>query len=109
MAQASKSGSGPSGRHPLSPVIHGRIRLLILSFLLRSGRPASFTSLRDELDSSDGNLSVHLAKLEEAGLITIDKSFVGKRPRTEVKVTAAGRSQFKAYVKDLQRIVPGLS
>lgn len=108
MAQASKSGSGPSGRFPLSPVIHGRARLLILSFLLRRGRPASFTSLRDELDSTDGNLSVHLGKLEDAGLVAIEKTFVGKRPQTRVKLTPGGRREFKAYVKDLRRIVPGL-
>ena len=108
MAQAPKSGSGPSGRYPLSPVIHGRARLLILSFLLRTGKPANFTSLRDELDSTDGNLSVHLSKLEEAGLVLIEKAYVGKRPQTRVKLTPAGRRQFKAYVKELREIVPGL-
>ena len=108
MARASKSGSGPAGRFPLSPVIHGRTRLLILSFLLRTGRAATFTSLRDELQSTDGNLSVHLTKLEEAGLVSLDRAFVGKKPQTKVKITAAGRRQFKTYVRQLRAIVPGL-
>ena len=108
MARASKSESGPGGRLPLSPVIHGRARLLILSFLLRSGRAVHFTALRDEIAATDGNLSVHLGKLEEAGLISVSKSFVGKRPQTRIKVTPAGRRQFKAYVQDLRSIVPGL-
>ena len=108
MAQASKSDSSRSGRIPLSPVIHGRARLLILSFLLRTGKPIAFTSLRDELSYTDGSLSVHLGKLEEAGLVTIEKAFVGKKPQTKIKVTAAGRRQFRSYVKELRSIVPGL-
>ncbi len=108
MARASKSESGPGGRLPLSPVIHGRARLLILSFLLRSGRPANFTALRDEIAVTDGNLSVHLGKLEEAGLVAVSKSFVGKRPQTRIRITPAGKRRFKAYVQDLRAIVPGL-
>ncbi len=109
MAHKSKSDSGRMGRAPLSPIIHGRARLLILSFLLRTGRPISFTSLRDELEYTDGSLSVHLGKLEEALLVTIQKSFVGKKPQTRIKLTATGRRQFNAYVKELRSIVPGLS
>ncbi len=108
MAQASKSGSGRSGRVPLSPVIHGRARLLILSLLLRTGKPIIFTFLRDELETTDGSLSVHLGKLEEAGLVSLEKAFVGKKPQTRIKLTPAGRRQFRSYVKELRSIVPGL-
>lgn len=108
MARASKSEAGPQGRPPLSPVIHGRARLLILSFLMRAGRPATFTELRNELSATDGNLSVHLAKLQEAGLVSIEKVFVGKRPQTRVQFTADGRKRFRAYVSELREIVPGL-
>ena len=108
MAQASKSDSGRTGRIPLSPVIHGRARLLILSLLLRTGRPLTFTSLRDELKYTDGSLSVHLGKLEEAGLIFLERAFVGKKPQTRIKLTPTGRSRFRSYVKELKSIVPGL-
>lgn len=108
MARAPKQEAGPQDRAPLSPVIHGRARLLILSFLVRTGRPVAFTALREELAATDGNLSVHLGKLEEAGLVQIEKTFVGKRPRTRVKLTAAGRRRFRIYVRQLREIVPGL-
>ncbi len=109
MARSSKPGSGQSGWKPLSPVIHGRARLLILSFLLRTGKPVNFTSLRDQLEYTDGSLSVHLSKLEEAGLISLAKAFVGKKPQTRIKLTVAGRRQFKNYINDLRAIVPGLA
>lgn len=108
MAQASKSDSGRQGRIPLSPVIHGRARLLILSLLLRTGRPVNFTALRDELATTDGSLSVHLGKLAEAELISIDKTFVGKKPQTRIRITATGRARFRDYVGELKAIVPGL-
>ena len=108
MARAPKSDSGRPGRVPLSPVIHGRARLLILSLLLRAGKPIKFTSLRDQLESTDGSLSVHLGKLEEAGLVTLEKAFVGRKPQTRIKVTTTGRRQFRSYVKELRSIVPGL-
>ncbi len=109
VAQVLKSGSGPSGRIPLSPLIHGRARLLILSLLLRTGKSITFTSLRDRLESTDGSLSVHLAKLEEAGLVTLERAFVDKKPQTRIKITTTGRSQFRSYVKELKSIVPGLA
>lgn len=96
------------GRSPLLPIIHGRVRLLILSFLLRAGRALPFTQLRKELDLTDGTLSVHLAKLEEGKLVRIEKTFAGKRPLTLVRVTARGKRLFREYVEDLQSIVPGL-
>jgi DNA-binding MarR family transcriptional regulator len=108
VAQASKSDSVRKGRGPLSPVIHGRARLLILSLLLRTGRPIAFTSLRDELTSTDGSLSVHLGKLEAAGLVSIEKTFVGKKPQTIIKLTTTGRRRFRSYVNELKSIVPGL-
>lgn len=95
-------------RAPLAPLIHGRVRLLILSFLLSTNKAHVFTSLRDSLGLTDGTLSVHLSKLEEGGVVSIEKSFEGKKPQTLVRVTPAGRRLFKQYVSDLQEIVPGL-
>lgn len=108
MSRKSRTAGGQEGGGPLSPLIHGRARLLILSFLLRAGRPQPFTSLRRSLQVTDGALSVHLAKLEQGGLIQQQKSFVGKRPLTLVRVTERGRREFQAYVAELQALVPGL-
>jgi len=99
---------GGGAKAPLSPLIHGRARLLILSFLLRTPRSHSFTRLRDELGFSDGSLSVNLAKLESGGLVQLSRSFVDKKPQTLVKVTAKGKRQFQRYVAELRTILPGL-
>ncbi len=108
MARGVDAGSGGAGRPVLSPLIHGRVRLLVLSFLLRRKQPSSFTDLRDGLKLTDGTLSVHLTKLEEGGLVEQEKRFVGKRPQTLVKVTAQGRRMFRQYVAELRSLVPGL-
>jgi DNA-binding MarR family transcriptional regulator len=104
----STGSPGDRGRAPLSPLIHGRVRLLILSFLLRANKPHAFTALRNGLQLTDGTLSVHLSKLEEGGLVSIEKTFEGKKPLTLVRVTPKGRKLFKQYVADLKGIVPGL-
>lgn len=109
MSRSADSGPPPGGGHPLSPLIHGRVRLLILSHLAATDRPAVFTELRSLLGLTDGTLSVHLSRLEEGGLIALEKRFVGKRPQTSVRLTARGRREFAAYVEELRSIVPGLS
>lgn len=108
MAPTKNQGRGPAGRSPLLPLIHGRVRLLILSSLLRSGRALPFTQLRKELKLTDGTLSVHLAKLAEGQLVSIEKTYEGNRPLTLIKITAKGRRLFGQYVKDLRAIIPGL-
>ena len=100
--------SGGPGRTLLTPLIHGRARLLILSFLLRQKGAVPFIDLRKSLGFTDGALSVHLSKLEAGQLITLEKRFVGKRPQTLVKPTPEGRKAFREYVADLRDIVPGL-
>jgi len=107
-AQTKSVGDGPGGRSPLDPLIHGRIRLLILSLLVRSARTRTFTGLRDDLGVTDGTLSANLTKLEEGGLVKVTKIFVGKRPLTRVALTAAGRRAFARYLSDLRLLVPGL-
>ena len=100
---------GDDGSAPLSPIIHGRARLLILSFLVRLPRLHTFTDLRDGLAFTDGSLSANLAKLESAGLVEIQRSFVGRKPRTAVRISANGRREFKRYIAQLKKIVPGLN
>ena len=96
------------GRTLLSPLIHGRVRLLILSHLMRARRAHPFTDIRKALNLTDGTLSVHLSKLEEGGIVTIEKVFEGKKPRTLVRVTPEGRKMFKAYLEDLREVLPEL-
>ena len=107
-AKTKPLGVGPPGRELLPPLIHGRIRLLILSLLVRDPRSRTFTEVRESLGLTDGTLSVNLAKLEEGRLVSVTKAFVGRRPVTRVRITAAGRREFTRYVADLQAIVPGL-
>ncbi|MBD3373500.1 helix-turn-helix domain-containing protein [candidate division KSB1 bacterium] len=88
----------------LDPLIHAPIRLGILSILV-AVESAPFSYLKDRLDTSDGNLSTHLTKLEQAGYVSIEKSFQGKRPLTTCFMTEMGRKAFETYLEQLERIV----
>ena len=88
----------------LDDVIHGRVRLGIVAYLA-SADVADFTELKDLLDVTQGNLSVHLRKLEDAGYVAIDKSFVGRKPLTRVRLTEAGRAAFATYLKAMGQLV----
>ena len=88
----------------LDPMLHERGRLAIVS-VLAAVDSLTFTDLRDALEMTDGNLSVHLQKLEEKGYVAIDKQFVGRRPQTTCKLTRAGRQAFTRYLDHLQAIV----
>ncbi len=74
---------------------------------LDEGDKAEFQFLRDLLGLTDGNLSVHLQRLEEAGYLRIEKGFVGRRPKTWVWATPEGRTAFAAYVDTLEQIIQG--
>ncbi len=108
MAGTSSSGTGRGARAPLPPLIHGRARLLILCSLVRHARGRSFTELRADTGLTDGTLSVHLGKLAAGDLVEIRKHFVAGKPRTDVRLTAAGRRRFATYVAELQELIPGL-
>ena len=88
----------------LDPVLHEGGRLAIVSALAAAPR-LTFTELRDALGMTDGNLSVHLQKLEKAGYVSIDKQFVGRRPQTSCLLTRAGRQAFGRYLDHLEAIV----
>lgn len=88
----------------LDPLLHERGRLAIAA-ILAAVEGLTFTELRDELGMTDGNLSVHLQKLEEKGYLTIDKRFVGRRPRTTCRLTPAGRQAFTNYLDRLEAVV----
>jgi len=86
------------GINKIDDVIHGRLRLGIMTYLANA-EVADFTELATALEATRGNLSVHLRKLEEAGYIEIEKSFVDRKPLTQARITKSGRAAFKAYVK----------
>lgn len=88
----------------LDRVIHERGRLAIMSMLAASP-VLSFTELRDTLEMTDGNLTTHMRTLQEAGYVSIAKSYRNRRPLTTVSLTAAGRRAFADYVALLEQIV----
>jgi DNA-binding transcriptional ArsR family regulator len=88
----------------LDRVIHERMRLAIVSALAANER-LSFRELKALLGASDGNLSVHARKLEEAGYVACDKSFEGRTPKTEYRLTAEGRRAFERYLAHLEALV----
>lgn len=90
--------------HALDDVIHGRLRLGIMAYLIGAGS-ADFTTLKTHLQASDGNLSVHLRKLEDAGYVSITKSFRDRKPLTEVQLTSPGRTAFLNYLESLSKLV----
>lgn len=91
----------------LNETIHQPVRLRIMAALvtLSDSDEVDFTYLRDLLEVTDGNLGAHLRKLEEAGYIAVNKTFVDRKPRTYVSVTSAGRKVFKEHVTALESIL----
>jgi DNA-binding HxlR family transcriptional regulator len=88
----------------LNPVVHGRLRLALLS-LLSGVEEAEFTWLRAKTDSTDGNLGAQLGKLEEAGYVAVEKKFVLRKPQTRYRITKAGRQALTEYVQALKQLL----
>ena len=88
----------------LDKVIHERIRLGIVSALAVNER-LTFNELKQLLHTSDGNVSVHARKLEDAGYLACTKSFDGRVPRTDYKLTAAGRKALERYLSHMEALI----
>jgi DNA-binding MarR family transcriptional regulator len=88
----------------IDEVIHGRVRLGIMAHLVRA-EAADFNELKALLNATQGNLSIHLRKLEEAGYVQIEKGYLGRKPRTRVRLTMKGRQAFAAYLDAIERLV----
>ncbi len=87
----------PFDHNQIDDVIHGRIRLGVVAYL--SGvESALFGELRDKVGATDGNLSAHLRKLEDAGYVRADKSFVNRKPQTRLSLTAEGRKAWGIWL-----------
>ena len=95
---------GPAKLPDLDRLIHERIRLGIVS-ALAANEPLSFADLKRLLEATDGNLSVHARKLEEAGYIACVKRFEGRVPRTEFRLTRMGRDALTRYLSHLDALV----
>lgn len=88
----------------LDRLLHDRMRLGIVSALAAADQ-LSFTDLKTSLDATDGNLSVHARKLEEAGYVACEKTFAGRTPRTDYRLTAAGRRALEKYLNHMDAII----
>ena len=88
----------------LDRLLHDRMRLGIVS-ALAAGDEMSFTDLKSALNATDGNLSVHARKLEEAGYVACTKTFSGRTPRTDYKLTASGRRALEKYLDHMDALI----
>ncbi len=91
----------------LDKVIHERMRLGIIS-ALAANESLSFTDLKNLLNTTDGNISVHARKLEEAGYLTCEKSFKGRIPLTEYKITADGKNALGKYLNHMESLIKAM-
>ena len=88
----------------LDPVIHSQVRLSVMS-ILAAAKEADFNTLKKMTGATDGNLSTHLMKLEDAGYVDVKKSFKGKKPQTTCSLTEKGKKAFMEYLKGLEEII----
>jgi DNA-binding transcriptional ArsR family regulator len=105
-ARRTRPAQPPAATHAanLDRLIHDRTRLAIISALAASSS-LTFTELKHLLDLSDGNLSVHARKLEDAGYVTCTKGFEGRLPRTEFSLTDAGHRALRQYLDHMEAII----
>ena len=101
---AGVSGAGQGAALELDRLIHERMRLAIVS-ALAVNQTLTFNDLKQLLETTDGNLSVHARKLEDAGYIGCTKSFEGRMPRTEYRLTTAGRAALGRYLDHMEAII----
>jgi DNA-binding HxlR family transcriptional regulator len=98
------AGGAPSDALELDRLIHERVRLALVS-ALAVNETLTFNELKALLDTTDGNLSVHARKLEDAGYLTCTKSFEGRTPRTEYRLTPAGRGALERYLGHMEALI----
>lgn len=96
--------TNPFDHARIDDVIHGRLRLGIMAYL-STASPAIFGELKDKVGATDGNLSTHLRKLEDAGYVKQEKRFVGRRPQTRVFLTDDGRKAWLAWIDQMQGLM----
>lgn len=98
------AGSAGDERPGLDPLIHERVRLGLLSALSANER-LSFNEAKQLLNTTDGNLSVHARKLEDAGYLDVRKGYRGRVPHTEYVITPVGRGALEAYLDHMEALI----
>jgi len=88
----------------LDEIIHSRIRLAIMSVLI-SVEEAEFNFLKEKVNTTDGNLSTHLKKLEDAGYIAVSKTFQNRKPISRYILTKKGKQAFEIYIQKLENLI----
>lgn len=88
----------------IDDIIHGRVRLSVMAYLSGAG-VADFNELKAKVGGTDGNLSVHIRKLEEAGYIAVEKTFIGRKPQTRCSLTGKGRAAWIAYIARMEDLM----
>lgn len=104
LAQVGSRAAPPPPRRELDSLIHHRMRLGIVS-ALAANDSLTFNELKSLMQTSDGNLSVHARKLEEARYVVCTKRFEGRRPRTEFRITASGRNALQRYLDHMEALI----
>ena len=102
-----QGGAADHSALELDRLIHERMRLAIVS-ALAVNESLAFNDLKRLLDTTDGNVSVHARKLEDAGYVTMKKSFAGRTPLTEYKITAAGRKALERYLDHMEALIKAM-
>ena len=97
-------GGAPHSAHEIDRMIHERLRLGIIS-ALAANESLTFNELKQTVKTTDGNLSVHARKLEDAGYIHCAKSFAGRTPKTEYSLTTAGRRALERYLDHMEALI----
>ena len=89
----------------LADVFQSRLRLMIISALITGDK--TFNEIKEITGATDGNISVQITKLDNVGYVTVTKDFIGKKPRTTVRITEKGMQDFKEYIEMLNRLLDG--
>jgi len=87
------------------PLLSDRVRLAIMASLAAAGEPIDFNGLLESLELTKGNLASHVRKLEDAGLLTVRKEFVGKKTRTTYRCTARGQREVQNYLEQVESLL----
>ena len=95
----------PNSLLKLNAALSDRVRLAIMAALATANEPVEFMTLLESLELTRGNLSAHAQKLEEAGLISVKKEFVGKKPRTSFSCTDQGRKEIQTYLAQIESVL----
>lgn len=90
--------------HDLDPLLHSQLRLAIISMLINSEK-IEFNHIKDETKAAAGNISIQIKKLQEAGYISVEKTFYNNYPKTTLSITKKGVKAFESYVNNLRKYI----